>query len=628
MCKFCRSFERLFYWRKPGSHPLTRNQSNMPRTFTRSNSRFPRVVGAKLFMFLLLTLTLSTALWGQGPALTTVADTVYRADGTPASGTVLISWPSFQTAEGDPVAAGNLSVTIGLLGAVTVQLVPNAGASPVGTYYVVVYQLDDGTVRKEYWSVPSTSPTTISAVLTTPGTGLENFAATKQYVDQEVANRAIDSTVVHLAGTEAITGAKQFLVPPALPAPTGANDGANKGYVDAAVSNVGAGSFVAKAGDTMTGPLNLSSTPVAPNQAADRHYVDNGLSAKADIVNGAVPSSELGAGVASAATCLTGNSTWGLCGGGAPAGITYATTALTWTQTISSLLTGGVPATVTLTPCPTGIDTTSGAGYQVFVSGGGNSEAVNVVTASGGCLSGAASGTITFTPFYSYPAGYSISSASSGIQETLNAGCGISPTSYLNSQCNVTIPANGPNSTVNNYNVYGTIYLHSNQSVLSGYGVSLNCLGRGACLQIGDLKSSNDFTDNTVSGLTFRTPVSMSSNPAFAGVGITQTQRTTQVATITTGSAYGFRVGYMVTILFTDPSSYWGDAVVPAVPSATTLQYAHPGAGLAVQTTPGVVALAYVAVLDNAMNSHLIDISYDKLGENGCFIIFFVLWDA
>jgi hypothetical protein len=300
---------------------------------------------------------------------------------------------------------------------------------------------------------------------------------------------------------------------------------------------------------------------------------------------------------------------------------------LNWTQTIMYSLAAGREAKVSLTPCPLGIDTTSGAGYQVFVSGGGNSEAVNVVTASGGCLSGSASGTITFTPFYSYPAGYSISSASSGIQETLNAGCGISPTSYLNSQCNVTIPANGPNSTVNSYNVYGTIYLHSNQSVLSGYGVSLNCLGRGACLQIGDLKSSNDFTDNTVSGLTFRTPVSMSSNPAFAGVAITQTQRTTQVATITTGSAHGFRVGDMVTILFTDTSSYWGDAVVTAVPSATTFQYAHPGADLAVQTTPGVVALAYVAVLDNAMNSHLIDISYDKVGENGRFNNFFDLWD-
>ncbi len=45
-------------------------------------------------------------------------------------------------------------------------------------------------------------------------------------------------------------------------------------------------------------------------------------------------------------------------GGGSPAGITYATTAQNWTQTISSKLTGGTQANVTLTPCPTGIDTT------------------------------------------------------------------------------------------------------------------------------------------------------------------------------------------------------------------------------------------------------------------------------
>jgi hypothetical protein len=34
-----------------------------------------------------------------GVATTRVSDTVYRADGTPASGTVLISWPAFTTSE-------------------------------------------------------------------------------------------------------------------------------------------------------------------------------------------------------------------------------------------------------------------------------------------------------------------------------------------------------------------------------------------------------------------------------------------------------------------------------------------------------------------------------------------------
>ena len=106
---------------------------------------------------------------GQGPALTTVSDTVYRADGNPATGTLLISWPGFTTADGHTVAAGNKSVTLATNGILTVQLAPNAGA-PSGTTYVVTYQLSDGTVKTENWSVGSASPETISQVRTLVGT--------------------------------------------------------------------------------------------------------------------------------------------------------------------------------------------------------------------------------------------------------------------------------------------------------------------------------------------------------------------------------------------------------------------------------------------------------------------------
>jgi len=601
--------------------------STCPVTGTQeARTRWNRTSLLILLVGWMLAGTVST-LHAQGLAVTTVSGPVYRADGTAASGMALISWPSFQTAAGDTVTAGNQSVTIGAGGEFTAQLVPNTAASPAGTLYVVVFQLDDGTVRTEYWSVPTTSPATIAAVRTTPGTGLGNSVVTQQYVDAAVANRALDSTVVHLAGSETITGTKQFAAPPSLPQPVGSSDAANKGYVDAAVSNVGSGSYVSKAGDTMTGPLTLPGDPTAPLQAADRHYVDTGLLAKADFVNGTVPTAELGAGVASAATCLTGNSTWGACGGGAPAGITYATTALSWSQNLTTALTGGSPATVTLTPCPVGVDTTSGAGYQVLLTGGGNSEAVNVVTASGGCTSGAPSGTIRFTPSYSYPAGSTIGSASSGIQETINAACGVDPTNWKNSQCNVTIPANGANSSVNTYTVAGTIYFHSNQSVLSGYGTTLSCKERGPCLQVGDLLGSNDYAGNTVMGLSFRSPTDLSGSPAFAGVAITQTQKASHVVTITTASPHGLRVGDMVTIMFTDDAAYWGDAFVTAVPNSTTFQYAHSGADIAAQTTPGSVALAYVAVLDNGLGTHLNDISYDKVGEAGSFNNFFDIWD-
>ena len=78
-----------------------------------------------------------------GPATTRVSDTVYRADGTPASGTVLISWPAFTTSDSKPVAAGSKSVTLGTSGSLVVDLVPNVGASPAGTYYQVVFQRSD-----------------------------------------------------------------------------------------------------------------------------------------------------------------------------------------------------------------------------------------------------------------------------------------------------------------------------------------------------------------------------------------------------------------------------------------------------------------------------------------------------
>jgi hypothetical protein len=258
MGKICRSGERLSYW--PVLRADTRRKTEMRTWFAKDNNCF-RMVWATISVVIIL--TLPTTLRAQGPALTTVSDTVYRADGSAASGTALISWPSFQTAEGDAVAAGNLSVTLGPAGLFTAQLVPNVGASPSGTYYVVVFQLDDGTVRTEYWAVPTTSPVTITGVLTTPGTGLGNLAVTQAYVNAAVANRAIDSTVVHLAGTETVTGTKQFAVPPSLPAPVGANDATNKNYVDTAVSNVGSGAFVPLAGGAMTGPLTLpAETPL------------------------------------------------------------------------------------------------------------------------------------------------------------------------------------------------------------------------------------------------------------------------------------------------------------------------------------------------------------------------------
>lgn len=84
----------------------------------------------------------STRAAGQGgPATTTVADTVYLANGAPAAGTLIITCPAFVTASGAQISASSTNVTLGAGGALSVALVPNAGATPAGAYYTVIYQL-------------------------------------------------------------------------------------------------------------------------------------------------------------------------------------------------------------------------------------------------------------------------------------------------------------------------------------------------------------------------------------------------------------------------------------------------------------------------------------------------------
>ena len=259
----------------------------------------------------------------SGPATTVIADTVFLADGSKAQGHLIITWPAFLTANGTAVSGGTTTASLGANGALSVAIVPNAGATPAGVYYTVIYQLGPGEVTTEYWVVPTTSPANLAAVRMTPGSGIAGQPVSMQYVNSELATKANDSAVVHLSGTETISGAKIFAAAPSVPAPTSAGQIANKGYVDQSVSNVGAGNYLPTAGGTMTGPIMLPANPAAAMQAANKQYVDMGLAGKADLISGQVPTSELGTGTAGSGTCLLGNGTWGTCGsgGGGPAGV-------------------------------------------------------------------------------------------------------------------------------------------------------------------------------------------------------------------------------------------------------------------------------------------------------------------
>ena len=484
----------------------------------------------------------------SGPTLTSVVGTVYRADGSTAQGVLVITWPTFVTASGAAVSEGTLDVTLGTNGALSVALAPNAGANPPGVYYTVVYQLGPGQVRTEYWVVPTSSPANLAEVRTTPGAGTAAAGASVQYVNTALAGKANDNAVVHLAGAETVSGSKTFSVPPNVPTPSGAGDVANKSYVDTAIATVGAGSYLSTAGGAMTGALTLSGNPSAPLQAAPKQYVDLTAATKADLVSGLVPTSELGSGTPSGLNCLLGSGAWGPCGSSANAtaiqsvpvassapvngqvltyssgsgqytpttltsgtgavsvspsvsqnivqlpgtslsvnnllNIQYAVTANNWAQNPGGSLTAGVQATVTLTPCPVGIDGRDIIGV-IYVSGIGTPEPVQL-QGGGTCASGGTSGTVKFTPLNSHASGYTVGSASSGIYESLAATANLTGSNGTGNAYLVTGPA-GTSAASGNitlmYKVHGTIHMPTNNVKWDAKGTVLDCYTRDACIQ-------------------------------------------------------------------------------------------------------------------------------------------------
>ena len=172
---------------------------------------------------------------------TTVQGTVYRADGKPASGSLLISWPAFTTANNLAIAAGDITTPVGADGFVTVTLAPNLGAFPAGLYYTAVYHLNDGSVSEELWTVPTSNTATIAAV-------------------------------------------RAQLQPSTL-----AVQSKSKSYVDALVAAVSStGEDLPITGGTLLGPLQLSGDPVSTLEATSKHYVDQAVATTVPLAGGTV----------------------------------------------------------------------------------------------------------------------------------------------------------------------------------------------------------------------------------------------------------------------------------------------------------------------------------------------------
>ncbi len=112
---------------------------------------------------------IAVRVFAAGPALTTIQDTLYKADGTRMNATAVITWNSFESSDTSAIGMQTLTTQI-VNGALYVQLVPNTTANP-NYAYTVTYSSDGMIQFQETWMVPpSTSPLRVRDVRTSSTT--------------------------------------------------------------------------------------------------------------------------------------------------------------------------------------------------------------------------------------------------------------------------------------------------------------------------------------------------------------------------------------------------------------------------------------------------------------------------
>src|SRR6185437_3245482 len=116
------------------------------RTLHRRRSMVWRTAGLLAAMFFAWGL----AAHAQAPALTTVQDNIYLANGT----LTIVATHDFTTPDGVPVAQGQEWTPTVTNGAFSVALPPNIGSTPSGTSYTVYYNITPGGQYTRTWIVP------------------------------------------------------------------------------------------------------------------------------------------------------------------------------------------------------------------------------------------------------------------------------------------------------------------------------------------------------------------------------------------------------------------------------------------------------------------------------------------
>jgi hypothetical protein len=183
-------------------------------------------------------------------------------------------------------------------------------------------------------------------------------------------------------------------------------------------------------------------------------------------------------------------------GAGSTMSPTVESSTYSWTQdpTIVNSSPQGIQVglnTVTLKPCPKGV-TGKDIWHYLYISGTGTPEAVLIT--GGTCTSGAASGTIEFSAASTHPPGYSIGSATDGVQEAINDA--IVGTQNFTGGVSRTVMID-PGT----HKFMARLSIRASSITISNTGANIICMMTDTCIMLGDPTNPNEFSQIIVQGL-------------------------------------------------------------------------------------------------------------------------------
>jgi hypothetical protein len=147
------------------------------------------------------------------------------------------------------------------------------------------------------------------------------------------------------------------------------------------------------------------------------------------------------------------------------------------------------PNTITLIPCPKGVNGTD-AWHYLYISGTGTPEVVLIT--GGSCISRVAGGTIEFSAQYPHPCGYSIGSATDGIQEAVIDADVLKTAGQISRQVMIDP---GPHL------LRARLSIRSSSMTINSSGATLICAMSDTCIMLGDPSNANMFQNIVLQGV-------------------------------------------------------------------------------------------------------------------------------